>query len=360
MKKFGLFLFLFALFSQTSLAFFKDIPEDPKHHYYTSVKWMYENEVVEGYSDNTFKSDQEVNRAEFLKMLYATLDIPVDDVKSVNPFTDVPADEWYTDYVRKAYLDGVIDGYSDRTFRPAQTINFAEASKIIANTFLKEKKFQNPDKNLAQGGEFPYCLPGNEKYVDEWFYKYISQIDGFCIIPEYLNGMYGFSAGQNVTRGDMAEMLYRAKTIRDNFYPGLVHNLNREFEAEILVPAPIGVDISSENRVKVVEGAFGPGFWEKLVKDKLVLKGKVMDYGDYSDDCVEGLGTFCDQVTLRFYIDPIDRWKVYSLLDNFHISDEDYDSLKKYLGENFTIELDEIVNFSEGYAAYEYELTLED
>lgn len=347
MKKLGLFFFLFALFSQTSLAFFKDITADPKHHYYTSIKWMYDNDVVEGYSDGTFKSDQSVNRAEFLKMLYSTLDVSVVEVKQVSPFTDVADDEWYTDYVRKAYLDGVVDGYSDRTFRPAQTINFAEASKIVANSFFSDK--------ILEPNSYLTCDMEDFKiYANQWYSKYFfTAVGDFCLIHD----IFGLNPSMEVTRGDVAEMLYRAKAIKDNFYPGLNHDFNREFEAEILVPAPLGVELSSSKRVKVLD--VSDGFWMKLAADNLVLKGKVIDAGNYSDDCVDGLGTYCDTVHLMFYIDPVDRWKVYSLLDSFDISDDDYHSLKENLGKNFTIELDEIVNYLEGYGASEYELTFE-
>ena len=362
MRKLGLFLVLFTLFSQSSLAFFKDIYTAEEmgmvtdHHYYTSIKWMYDNGVVEGYSDGTFKSDQKVNRAEFLKMLYETMNIDVEEVKDVDPFTDVPKDEWYTNYVRKAYLDGVIDGYSDRSFRPGQTINFAEAAKIISNTFFTD--IEKYDKMYDVYG-YDFCLTDFKKYYSkDWFYPYISLIDSYCVIPGYVNGISGFYPGNLVTRGDMAEMLYRAKAVSDNYYPGLTRNYEIDLENEILVPVPRYMEIDSAKRMKIV-GLDG-GYWMKLVLKNTSLVGTVMDYGNYSPNCVDGLGAYCNTPTVRFVVDPSDRWKIYSTIDNFHIGDEDYDSLKQHFGAAFTIKLDEIVNFSEGYAAYEYELTLED
>ena len=73
MKKFistvivGLFLFSAA---PTSLALdnpFPDLPSD--HPNYDAILSLYEWGTISGYPDGTFKPDNEINRAEFLKIL---------------------------------------------------------------------------------------------------------------------------------------------------------------------------------------------------------------------------------------------------------------------------------------------------
>ena len=49
-------------------SYFPDVPEDSQ-----AINWLYEQGVINGYEDGTFKSDKPVNRAEFLKMLYEIL-----------------------------------------------------------------------------------------------------------------------------------------------------------------------------------------------------------------------------------------------------------------------------------------------
>ncbi len=46
-------------------------------------------------------------------------------------FKDVAKGEWYTGYVNVAYQNGMIKGYTDGTFRPNATITYAEASTIL-------------------------------------------------------------------------------------------------------------------------------------------------------------------------------------------------------------------------------------
>lgn len=48
-------------------------------------------------------------------------------------FKDVPANEWYTQYVNKAANAGIIKGYDDNTFRPKGNISFTEISSLLGN-----------------------------------------------------------------------------------------------------------------------------------------------------------------------------------------------------------------------------------
>ncbi|MBU0577056.1 sortase [Patescibacteria group bacterium] len=46
-------------------------------------------------------------------------------------FPDVGINEWYGSYVEVAYQNNIIQGFSDNTFKPSNNLNFAEALKII-------------------------------------------------------------------------------------------------------------------------------------------------------------------------------------------------------------------------------------
>ncbi|MFC1616400.1 S-layer homology domain-containing protein [Patescibacteria group bacterium] len=210
MKKFVILLVTFFSFSITAFAAFSDVPND--HHYATSIYWLSDQGVVEGYEDGTFKPEQNVNRAEFLKMLYETIGMAGFEVDL--PFPDVPDDEWYTQYVKEAYATRVINGYPDGTFKPDQNINFAEALKIVTNGFYDVNSL------YGDGNDYDWCLADFSWIADngEWYWKYVYVADNFCLIPDYLMGITAWEPGQTVTRGDMAELLYRAQTVKDNNY----------------------------------------------------------------------------------------------------------------------------------------------
>ena len=84
---------------------------------------------IDGYSDGTFKPDGSVTRAEFAKMLVEALGITG---TTTIAFKDVPAGKWYYSYVQKAVYAGFISGYSDNTFRPDNNITRQEAAAMIS------------------------------------------------------------------------------------------------------------------------------------------------------------------------------------------------------------------------------------
>ena len=87
--------------------------------------------IVSGYSDNTFKPNNNVTRAEALKIILVAAG--VNDFDSVTPnFTDVDTvNDWFSKYTAYAKSSGLVGGYSDGTFRGNQTITRAEVCKIV-------------------------------------------------------------------------------------------------------------------------------------------------------------------------------------------------------------------------------------
>ncbi|HBD85997.1 MAG TPA: hypothetical protein DC001_01055 [Clostridiales bacterium] len=47
-------------------------------------------------------------------------------------FSDVPSGEWYSGYVQKCAMLGIIDGYGDGTFKPGQSLKRGEFIKMLA------------------------------------------------------------------------------------------------------------------------------------------------------------------------------------------------------------------------------------
>ncbi len=85
---------------------------------------------VDGYPDGTFKPNNNINRAEALKMivLIKYTDITGDTME----FSDVDPGAWYYDYVVFAVKKGIVSGYNDGSFKPAEDITRGEAAKIIS------------------------------------------------------------------------------------------------------------------------------------------------------------------------------------------------------------------------------------
>ena len=92
----------------------------------------YDRGIITGYGDRTFRPDDPVNRAEALKILFLTSKLqPFDDGDYSGQFLDVEQGTWYEQYVNNALSYEFIEGYEDKTFRPDQSITRAEAAKVV-------------------------------------------------------------------------------------------------------------------------------------------------------------------------------------------------------------------------------------
>ena len=99
------------------------------HWAYTSIKRMYTRGLMVGVNETTFAPSQEMSRAMLAVILYARAGQPA--VEAANPFTDVPADSWYTDAVIWAADNGIVSGFGDGTFRPNEAVTRAQAAVML-------------------------------------------------------------------------------------------------------------------------------------------------------------------------------------------------------------------------------------
>lgn len=92
-----------------------------------AVSTMTRAGVIEGFSDGTFRPSAPITRAQF-----ATIAVRFFDVTYAgdDKFTDI-ADHWARDYINKAAEAALINGFSDGTFRPNQNITRAQAMAIF-------------------------------------------------------------------------------------------------------------------------------------------------------------------------------------------------------------------------------------
>ena len=92
---------------------FADVPAGS--YYAKAVAWAVENGITLGTGDGTFSPDATCTRAQSVTFLYRALGTAP---TTVNGFTDVTADAFYTDAVAWAVENGVTNGTTDSTFSP--------------------------------------------------------------------------------------------------------------------------------------------------------------------------------------------------------------------------------------------------
>ncbi|WP_201006851.1 S-layer homology domain-containing protein [Paenibacillus glycanilyticus] len=110
-------------------ATFKDVE---KHWANESIKRAVQLGIVNGYSDGTFKPDGVINRAEFTAMISRALKLQASEGGASLNFSDlssIPA--WAKPFIEQAAAAGIISGYADDSFRPAQEISRTEIAVMV-------------------------------------------------------------------------------------------------------------------------------------------------------------------------------------------------------------------------------------
>lgn len=154
------------------------------HFNYDAISYVEGQKIVNGYPDGSFKPDNTVNRAEFTKIIVGAL-VNADDLeRGLRCFGDVDSSQWYAPYVCEAKIRGWIGGYPDKTFRPTQPISFVEAAKILSGAFELQTR---PDT--------------------VWYKPYVEALEVKKAIPVTIK-----SFDKNITRGELAEMVYRIQS----------------------------------------------------------------------------------------------------------------------------------------------------
>ena len=98
---------------------FADVMRD--QWYYGSVRYAYQNYIMTGLSEKIFGTNAALSRAQFAVILYRMNG--VSKVEFRHEFQDVEENIWYTDAVLWANSIGVVTGYSNGNFGPADNIS---------------------------------------------------------------------------------------------------------------------------------------------------------------------------------------------------------------------------------------------
>ncbi len=175
---------------------FSDLSEN--HENYEAIEALQKREVISGYPDGTFKPERGVSRVEALKLIFAGLEAVVPDPETLHfLLEDLFPDQWYAPYVAHAINQGVVKGYPDGTFKPAQTVNKAEFAKMLVLGL-------NIDMDMDVPEDAP--MIGSDVRPTDWFYPYVSFLVENGILDLIDNR---FNPAEPMDRAKVAEAIWR-------------------------------------------------------------------------------------------------------------------------------------------------------
>lgn len=213
---FKLLFILVGLFSMTTVARAGELPftDTGGSAHFEAIYKMKEWGIFDGYSDGSFGYIKEINRAELSKALVLGSGMEESEVSSCadgasKSFSDVAAGAWYSDYVYCAQANGWVSGDDGAdTFRPGDPVLLPEAFKMIL-----ESQYGTPDESFE--GEMWYDLYINPLVDSNIIYQSSNwgSYYYYTFLPGYQTMGFDSVITSKTTRQDIAELLYRVRTV---------------------------------------------------------------------------------------------------------------------------------------------------
>lgn len=162
--------------------------------YQTAFNYLHTIGAAKGFDDGTVRPLQALNRAEALKMTLAANEkfhsrvaFHREHPVTLPLFKDVAKTDWYSPLVETAFEAGLVNGYSDGTFKPGNTVRLSEALALIFRS-----------QNIAINSSEPWY----KGYMDKAYEKNL------------LSKSESWAADQYLTRGQFMDIIYRADSSR--------------------------------------------------------------------------------------------------------------------------------------------------
>lgn len=172
---------------------FADVPAT--HWAFEYVSELSSRGIVDGVGDNMFNPNGQVTRAQFVKMLAGVLGAQTSS--RISSFVDVPADEWYAEYVVWAYANGLTDGVDAEHFAPNAIVTREQICTLIvraAGKYGMELVPVEPEINFTDSSS-----------ISAYAVESVRVMQGAGIISGYEDG--SFKPHNGATRAEAAKLL---------------------------------------------------------------------------------------------------------------------------------------------------------
>ncbi|MGO1060315.1 S-layer homology domain-containing protein [Planococcus sp. FY231025] len=160
------------------------------------IIYLYEEGIISGYPDGTFRPYAPVTRAQAIAMIGRALEL--DGTKRATPFSDVSASHTFSGYIASGAEEGIISGFTNGTFRPSLAVTRGQSAAML------DRAFDFPD---APDNTFKDMSP------NMYSFDAVSRLAYQGVIQGYPDNT--FRQNLNVTRAQFSAFL--ARTIEPSF-----------------------------------------------------------------------------------------------------------------------------------------------
>ncbi|RFU69535.1 alkaline serine protease [Peribacillus saganii] len=101
--------------------------------YSRNMMYLYNKGIINGYLNGEVRPNKLVTRAEAVAMLGSSLGYSAE--KRTTRFKDVPSDSFASGYIQAAYEQGILNGFPDGTFKPNSPVTRVEMAILLSKAY---------------------------------------------------------------------------------------------------------------------------------------------------------------------------------------------------------------------------------
>jgi hypothetical protein len=187
---------MFTSFGVASGAATAVVTDISNHWAKTQVTDWISKGYISGYADGTFKPDNTITRAEFIKLINKSFDFK--EKKADIKYSDVNVKDWYYEEVQKAAKEGYITGYEDGSIGANKPISRQEVAVIISRLL----KLQATDNSSVDAFS-------DANQIADWGKDAIGEVVDKKIMNGYAADL-SFKPGNSIKRAEAVVALDKA------------------------------------------------------------------------------------------------------------------------------------------------------
>lgn len=184
-----------------------------KHWAQKEIEYLTSKQLMNGFSNGTFKPDDKINRADVAIVIAAVLQLELDSTNQID-FKDVPTNHYAKDAIKAVAEKGIIQGYNGN-YSPKRYLTRGEIAAIFTRAF---------DLSGHSGKDY------KDVGSNHIFYKDVQAMAANQITTGYAGNL--FKPSENITRAEFAVFLTRAMKLNEE--ESASQEENHQFESEVL------------------------------------------------------------------------------------------------------------------------------
>lgn len=169
--------------------------------FYSDVEYVYTNNLFKGITETEFEPNVTMTRGMLVTVLWRMQDSPA--AENQNPFGDVPDHVYFTDAVKWAAENGLVNGMSNNLFNPEAEITRQDIAVIL----LRYLDYINADYVITE----EYRIFADEAEIADYAKNAVQVMNKLGIINGKGNNM--IDPQGKATRAEVAAMLRRIQKL---------------------------------------------------------------------------------------------------------------------------------------------------